>query len=730
LDKTDADPSTILALTFTDSAAKNMRDRLAQLIGPTAYYVNISTFHSFCADVIRRYPEYFPIARNSEPLTALERFEIIEQLIQKTKLSSIKPLNMPLYYLKEILSSISDLKREGINPDQFEKIIDQDAAQIEQNQDDYKKAQLAQMKKNIGKQRELLQLYRLYQQELRTRQRYDFDDMIMLVVEAFQEHELLLRLHQEQLHYFLVDEYQDTNSAQNKVVDLLASYWGDKANICVVGDPHQAIFRFQGASIENMLGFVDRYQEATVINLAQGYRCTQKIYDSAHTLIGNNKLSQVDSQADSAKNKLLKLLNQPLKSAVDELRPTADIPDNPIKVYSAPTQTMESIFVAKQIKELLDSGTEPDEIAVLYRYNSDSIEIAEALTKWGVRYEIEGGDDILQREFTNQLLNFFQILLDLRNTQEDQLVYQVLHYPWFKLDSLKVMKLGRVAGKLKLSLLEVIDRGYSSIKKAELQAVLSEDEFAEIKKFTDQLYHWSSLDHQLLFTHWFERVLKEAEIFEWLQAQPNYAQLLSELNSLYRQVKSMVASDRQFKLINFLQAIEVMREHKLQITVEDLNIKKGAVSLATVHKAKGQEWRHVFIIQCVDGKWGNRRPRNILPLPEGILEHTQISDKELNEDERRAFYVALTRAKDSVTVCYPETIVNDNHTDEKSASQFLYQLGDQIQIAEDEQLLNQADELLQKMIEPPVTVQPSLDQRQFFELILKDFKLSVTALNT
>ena len=729
LAKTDADPSTILALTFTDSAAKNMRDRLAQLIGPTAYYVNISTFHSFCSDVIRRFPEYFSIARNSEPLTELERFEIIEQLITNTKLDLIKPLNMPLYYLKEVLSGISDLKREGINPDQFEHILENEAKELEQNSNQTKPAELAQKKKNLNKQHELLRLYRLYQQELRERHRYDFDDMIMLVVEAFQENELLLRLHQEKLHYFLVDEYQDTNSAQNKVVDLLASYWGDKANICVVGDPHQAIFRFQGASIENMLGFVDRYQGATVINLAQGYRCTQKIYDSAHYLISHNQLSQVSDKQDSAKNKLLKLLNQPLRSAADELRSLKEIPQNPIKVYSAPTQTLESIFVAKKIKELISGGTEPDEIAVLYRYNSDSVEIAEALTKWGIRYEIEGGDDILQREFTNQLLNFFKVLFDLRQAKEDQLVYQVLHYPWFDLDSLQVMKLGRIAGKLKLSLLEVIDRGYQPIKEAKLEAVLSEEEFDLIFEFVKKLYIWSKLDYTLLFTTWFEQVLKEAKIFEWLQAQPNYPDLLNELNSLYRQVKSMVAGDRQFKLADFLQAGAVLREHKLQITVEDLNIKRGAVSLATVHKAKGQEWQHVFIIQSIDGKWGNRRKREILPLPEGILEHTQISDKELNEDERRAFYVALTRAKDSVTICYPETIVADNRTDQKSASQFLYQLGEEIKIVEDEELVSQADELLQKMIEPPVVVQPSLSEQEFFELILKDFKLSVTALN-
>lgn len=726
LDKTDADPATILALTFTDSAAKNMRDRLAKLIGPTAYYVNISTFHSFCSDVIRRYPEYFAIARSSEPLSQLERFEIFEELISHTDLELLKPMNMPLYYLKDVLKGISDLKREGINPTQFEEILHDERDYLEQNQAEYKKAEFKQKQKNLAKQQELLTLYQKYQQEMQARQRYDFDDMIMLVVEAFKKHELLLRLHQEQIHYFLVDEYQDTNSAQNQVVDLLASYWGDKANICVVGDPHQAIFRFQGASIENMLGFIDRYPQATVINLAEGYRCTQQIYDTAHTLIEHNNLS-LFKDGDEQKSSLSKLLKMPLHSSAKN---SSQKNLTQIKTFAAPTQTLESIFVARQIEQLINQGTDPSEIAVLYRYNSDSVEIAQALNKWGMRYEIEGGDDILQREFTSQLINFFQILFDLRPTQEDQLVYQVMHYPWFELDELQVMKLGRVAGKLNLTLLEVIDRGYQPIQEAKLEVVISEEEFDQIKLFVDKLYHWSSLDHQHLFTHWFETVLKEAGVFKWLQAQENYAQLLNELNSLYREVKNLVSSQHQFKLANFLQAIALMRDHNLQITVEDLNIKQGAVNLTTVHKAKGQEWEHVFILQCNDGKWGNRRQRELLPLPEGILQHTQPSSKERNEDERRAFYVALTRAKYSVTISYPETIVDGGRSDDKNASQFLHELGDWAKSVNDDQLITQSDELLLKLIEPTSVIKPSTDTKLFFETLLKDFKLSVTALNT
>ena len=738
--KTDTNPSSILALTYTDSAAKTMRQRLAQLIGKTAYYVHISTFHAFCAEVIRSNPEYFEIARDSQPLTELERYELFQSIVDANDLDYIKPLNRPYHFLREIIKNISDLKREGINVKQFKQILQEEAEALEEikafsdtapKKDKLTQTELKKRQKNLHKQQELLVLYQDYQQELNNRQRYDFDDMIMLVVEAFRTHELLLREYQEKLQYFLVDEYQDTNSSQNEVVDLLASYWAPNANIFVVGDPHQAIYRFQGASIENMLSFVDRYPNSTVISLDLGYRCPQTIYDSAHSVISNNQLSQAevlksnDKQiSKKAKQQLLKLLDQPLKSADNssKSRPL-------VKVFSAPVQTLETIFVARQIKHLIDQGIDPDQIAVLYRYNSDSVEMSQALTKWGIRYEIDGGDDILKSEFIDQLFNFFQVLVDLRDSKEDELVYRIMHYPWFELDSLTVMKLARVAGKLDMSLLEVVDRGYEFVIKNKLHKILSEAEFTLVSQFVKNLYEFSSLDHSLTFTHWFERVLKESGLFTWVRSHSQQVELLNELNSLYNQIKSMVAQDHQFKLADFLKAIEVMKEHNLKITVEDLNIKQGSVHLSTVHRAKGQEWQHVFIIHCVDKKWGNHRNIDILPLPERILQNTDVSKKEANEDERRTFYVALTRASKSVTISYPETVIQDNRTDEKSPSLFLEELGSVKQI-QDEQLTSKADEFLQRFLEPPAKRKPSTNEKQFFQNIIKDFKLSVTGLNS
>ncbi len=732
--QTDTDPSAILALTFTDSAAKNMRERLAQMIGKTAYYVNISTFHSFCSEIIQRHPEYFPLDRDSEPLTELEKYDIYQQLIDDNQLKKIKPLNAPYYYLKDIVKAISDLKREGINPDEFETIINTEQDEFEQVQDELTKTKRRKQEKNLAKWQDLLKLYRGYQQQLRAKQRYDFDDMIALVVEAFEQEELLLREYQEKLHYFLVDEYQDTNSAQNKVVDLLASYWGETANVFAVGDPNQAIYRFQGASVENMLGFVDRYQSATVINLNMGYRCSQPIYDAAHQLIGHNQLSraqlenEVNSHEDEenaqAKQQLLAMLNQPLAS-------TSDSNDNqqvPVQVFQAPVQTLEAVFIARRIQKLIKNGTNPAEIAVLFRYNSDVGQIAQALEKWGIRYEIDGGNDILQSELINQILTFFRVLVDLRTSSEDELVFKIMHYDWFELDELAVMKLGRIAGKLKMSMLDVIDYGYSLIEDHDYQQILAKEEFEFIADFVANLYHWSGLDVSTTFTHWFELVLKESNLLAWLQSQPNHIDLLNEINSLYNQIKSMVRDDHNTKLDDFLQALAVMQEHKLKINAEDLNIREDAVHLSTVHKAKGQEWQHVFIMRCVDRKWGNHYNRELLPLPEGILSNTDVSKKERNEDERRVFYVALTRASQQVIITYPKTVVEDNRTADKVPSQFIAEI-DNVEKLKDSGLIEQADDHLAKLITPKPERVVASSEEKFFRHLLKDFKLSVTALN-
>lgn len=721
--KTDTNPRSILALTFTESGAKEMRQRLVKMIGKTGYYVQINTFHAFCSQIIKLHPEYFPIDRGSEPLTDLERYDIFQKIIDDVQIEVIKPLNRPYFYLTDIMYAISNLKREGFLPDDFKKIVAVEEQQLKVDQDELRKTELAKRQRNLTKWQELTQIYEKYQQRLRSSLRYDFDDMIALVVEAFDQHELLLREYQENIHYFLVDEYQDTNSAQNKVVDQLASYWGEKANVFVVGDPNQSIYRFQGASVENVLGFVKRYQAAEVITLDMGYRCPQNIYDGAAKLISQNQLTEMS-------DKLAKFsFTEPLKSQVKQ---KVDI-----NLYQAPSQTLETIYVAEEIKKLAQQKVPLDRIAILYRHNRDVVEIQETLDKWGLSYEIDGGNDLLENEAIRQLLTFFEVIDDVRTAAEDERLFEVMRYQWLGLDQVLVMKLGRAAGKAKLSIFELIETGYAKFAQYDLGNKVTPLEFEQLPTFINQLSNWGSLDATVIFPQWFEQVIKESQYLEWVLNSDLKTELLIHLNSLFREVKALSQSRAGLKLKDFLAAIATMKDHGIKLNVEDLNIKQNAVHLSTVHKAKGLEWDYVFLLHCLDKKWGNNRIRELLPLPAGLLKNTDLSAKEQNEDERRLFYVALTRAKKQLTISAPETIVTDHRTKEVIGSMFIEELRDpesklkvSLKNIEAAEIIKNSDDYLARLLEPVETKQLKTSEKEFYQALVKDFKLSVTALNT
>jgi DNA helicase-2/ATP-dependent DNA helicase PcrA len=724
LQKTDTEPSAILALTFTESAAKNMRERLVKMIGRTGYYVQISTFHAFCQEVISGHPEYFPIQRESEPLSDLERYEMLEQIFTDLELEHIKPLNTPFFYIKDAIKNISDLKKEGISVQEYQQLIKQWAKKLANEKAELNKVQLAQEQKQIERNQELAKVYEQYEKRMRETRRYDFDDMIAFVVTAFETHELLLREYQENLHYFLIDEYQDTNAAQNTVVDLLASYWGEAANVFVVGDPNQAIYRFQGASIENMLGFLKHYPKAEVITLDTGYRSPQKLYTLADKLIAENHLKL---EADQRRLKLASLLKSPHGQG------------KPIELSAAPSQVLEAVQVAEQIKSLLTKKVPPQEIAVLYRHNADRTTLAETFDSWGIPYEIEGGGDALREDSIQQLLALFKVIYQIRSASESEALYEILHYEWFKqkfvLDTLAVMKVARAAGKARVSILELIDGGPTAINAHNGDYHITAAELKPIQQSINQLKAWSNLDATVTFSEWFETVIKESGYLDWLFDHPGKVFLITVLNSVFGEIKKLIAHNHRFKLADFLRAIDLIEEHHLTITIEDLNARQKAVHLSTVHKAKGREWEHVFLVQLIDKKWGNNRVRELIKLPASILQNTDLDEKERNEDERRLFYVGLTRAKQQAYLSYPETLVTEGQTRDSVPSMFITEIEE---LDAKEELLKKVDhaniqakanDYLVKFLKPAPILITENTQKAYLRWLLDHFRWSTTALD-
>lgn len=710
LQKTDTPASSILAVTFTESGAVAMRKRLISLIGETAYQVHISTFHSFCLDVITSNAEYFPQISGSENIADFDRFELFQEIFQRHSFQYIKPLNAPLLYLRDAMGNIQNLKREGVLPLDFQQLLDQEARFLENDAGTLKKTEREKRLKQLQKNIELLEVYRQYQQQLQARGQYDFEDMITFTIQAFEQHELLLREYQERFLYFLVDEYQDTNSEQNRIVQLLSSFWGEAANLFVVGDPHQSIYRFQGASLENIYSFFSHYPSAKLISLKENYRSTQEILDAARSLIAHNHSDDDPANAEHPINTQAPLLHAQSTDGVK------------LQIAQVQTHSLEQVFVAEEIRKLLDSGVPAHEIVIICRKNDQLLNFAQALYKWGIATHVEGGSDVLKDPVVNQLLLLFQVILHVRTGVEDVDLFTILNYELFGLSREEIFLHYRQANQAKTSFWEHIQAQNStddSTSDSPLHASLA------------RLIQWSTLEPTITFPQFFETVLTESGFLHAALERADSISILNKLNSLFAEVKRLTHHDHTFNLERFLSVISTMREHRIRIPEDQLEADTQAVTLTTAHRSKGLEWQYVFITNGVDKNWGNNREMKMFTLPEGILQFSKVDKITKNEDERRLFYVVLTRAKKQVTITIPSKISSGSGMKETVPSLFTQEIASECTRQVDPDQTNGLPALVSRLLHSSFSEpEPSPTERELIASILERFKLSSTALNT
>lgn len=724
LRRTDTKPSSILALTFTESAAQNMRLRLASLIGPDAYYVHISTFHSFCAQVIANHLEYFPLNPSSEPITDLERFELLRTIVEELPLEAVKPLNSPLFHVKSLMSNISAYKREGVSPDKLRELVEGQWQDPETITSRTKRMRLIKRQQQLTEQ---ITVYEAYQQRMRAAGRYDFDDMLSLTVEVLSREEVLLQEYQEQYLYLLVDEYQDTNAVQNRVTHLLSSFWGEEANIFAVGDPHQSIYRFQGASLENISEFIQWYPNAEVVTLSIGYRCPPKVYDAAHDVIQRDTSLSILNELGESGQKLQRALQEPLAAA--------STIDTPLSIVKAPEYTTSLIALVENIKTLLNQGTPADEIAILYTKNKFAADLLPLLEKWSIPYYLEGGLNALEQPVIHQFLTLCIVLVALRQgTDVSPQLFEVCTYPWFGIDRVTLFQLARFAGKEKKTLLEVLEQPVDTLQNA-LGDGLDSDSVQIIKQKLGMFELWAAQDFQMLFTAWLELIVSESGLHQYLidRADEQLEPLLA-LYSLFSFVKKLNTTNQQFHITDFIRAIETLREQGVKIPLQSLSNPEQKIRLSTVHKAKGQEWDHVFILHVVDGVWGNRRAPSRLPVPEHIVETASVlarqSPDQINQDDRRLFYVAMTRAKKNLQLWYSETTDQDGIARQKVPSIFISELDHRDDIVRTEAVMQHSPAEVASILTGPVPKALEHDRmEQYLKQIVTDLPLSITALN-
>jgi len=293
LRQTDTAPEQILALTFTESGVFSMRKRLVEIIGSAGYRVRIHTFHGFANDLIREYPDAFPKIIGATHIHDVEKTDLVKELLATHGGKRLRPFGDPFFYVSSVKGAISEMKREYLAPAQFKKITAERKKAFARIPDLYNdkgkyagtmKGKYARQNERLLRDEELAALYGRYEDALARRRRYDYDDMVVEAVRALEENSGLLLSLQEEHQYILADEHQDANRSQNRILELLASFH-ENPNLFVVGDEKQAIYRFQGASLENFRAFKRLYPAATVIALTENYRSTQPILDAAHSLI-------------------------------------------------------------------------------------------------------------------------------------------------------------------------------------------------------------------------------------------------------------------------------------------------------------------------------------------------------------------------------------------------------------------------------------------------------------
>lgn len=699
LKQTQVGPENILALTFTESGVASMRKRLAEMIGSEAYRVNITTFHSFANDIIADYPEYFPHIIGSSAITDVEQITIIQEMVLSENLDILKPFGDNFHYVYPVMQAIKTLKREGVSPEEFEQIVAEEKEQFESIEDLHheKGAHKGKMKgkytileKKIHKNTELAGLYKTYQEILHSKKLYDFEDMIVETLRALKKHDDLLVSLQEKYQYVLVDEHQDTNNAQNKILELLLNFH-DNPNVFIVGDEKQAIFRFQGASLENFYYFKHLYPEAELISLSENYRSTQRILDSAYSLMPKDAQLKASGRDD----------------------------DHPIHISALKDSYSEMKFVSGKIQELLSGGVTPSEIAILYRDNKDAYDLVPFLEAQKIQHVVESDTSIFNEPIIKKTLTLFEAIWHL---DENEKVARALHLDLFDISSLDAFKLIRSGSQKRKKLLADI---LTSAK--DLKGLSLENESA-VRECAQNLSQWAKSARNEDLVSVCGNVIHEAGIIKQAINQ-GLEGPLGAVEVLFEEIKKLVSRNPEADLGDFLAHVATIQEHNLLLKKKNAGVDTSKVRLMTAHRSKGLEFEHVFIIHAYNGHFGGKKRREKLPLlprvykllGDDVLAGEAEADTD-DADERNLFYVALTRAKKSIYITYPKSSVEGK---ELLPSAFIHDLKEELVSQDSPEVELEKGETIPKKV---VKTGPKIS-KEFVRHIFEKQGLSVTALN-
>lgn len=648
---TDAKANNILCLTFTDAGVLALRSRLLQLIGPEAHRVHIFTFHSFCNSIIQDNLDLFG-RRDLEPVSELERIEITRRLLES--LAPDHPLRQghtdPHLYEQQLRELFRLMKSEDWKPEFVSMSIDAWLADLPQRSEyqyarsgkgfkkgDPKKALLQTASERMARLRAAAQLYPAYESAMRAARRYDYDDMILWVLRAFETNETLLRNYQEQYLYFMVDEYQDTNGAQNEVLLQLARYW-EEPNLFIVGDDDQSVYEFQGARLQNLTEFLESYRNSVeLIVLPNNYRSSQHILDAAAGVIQHNQLRVVHQFPELRIEKKLVAAN-PAVAALPQLPEWV--------VY--PNRLHEIIDIARQIETWRDEGVPLSEIAVIYARHRQAEALQALLERRGIPCQTKRKTDILKLPMLRHWLEWLRYIeTELRDPDSGEYyLFRLLHFHFTELPAAEINRLHLYLAAQS----PAVPRRTALSDVALLQAagIRETEPFLRLSRSIDELMHSLANDTLPAFL---ERALNRSGLLAWILRQPDAVQLLEVMRTFFDFAELETLRRPQLGLMGLLGIIDSFETNGVPIELQHNAVAGKGVQLVTAHSAKGLEFERVFVLDAVKEEWEPRKRSGggRFALPDTL---TRSAEEDALEARRRLFYVAMTRAKTWLQVSY------------------------------------------------------------------------------
>ena len=587
-------PWSILAITFTNKAAGELKERLEAMLGPESQNVWAMTFHSACCRILRRDADRLGYTSHFTIYDTADSERIMKDIIKNMGLDD------KTFPAKYVLAIISKEKDHMTTPgDLMDRAMDNG---------DFRMQKIA-------------QCYEKYQQTLKDNDAVDFDDIILLTVRLLQENDAIRTFYQRKFKYVLVDEYQDTNHLQYLLTSLLA---GGYENICVVGDDDQSIYRFRGATIENILDFEKQYRGARVIRLEQNYRSTQSILNAANAVISHNL---------GRKGKRLW---------------TANGSGDPILVYEASDERAEANFVASRILTASKTGGFGDH-AILYRTNAQSNALEYAFKFNAIPYRIIGGTRFFDRAEIKDMLAY---LVVIHNRADDLRLKRIINNPPRGIGAKTVETAERLAQADGKALYDVVSDPYS---------------YGPLEKSANKLMQFvimledlaSLLDSGMSLPEFYDEVMRRTGYADALEEKPTEENKtrLENVKELRSSILSYCENADEPTLAGFLEEIALYTD------IEQYNDAEDAVVMMTMHSAKGLEFPHVYLVGFEDGLFPGMRA---------------IGDRDEMEEERRLCYVAITRAKQSLTITHARQRMLYGRTSAAMASRFLREIPEEL----------------------------------------------------